>query len=283
MRSVLLLAPLVAPFTRPAPAPRRRDCSRASLGDAMVALDQLVATPSERFGAAAVLLVASFASKIGQSPLQRPKARVKPVNVTKAAWRAGEIGRWELRGLSGSDRGFATAFLNEWAARCVEVGDLRARARCAPIDGGVRVLWASKPVYLSAAEERALEADFERLKPGTAQREGARLAKSTYQYASRASSSAVGGVDVLFAVADDGGGGAAPTLSLVRCGYATDEVVKEGSERTLLRCVLRDLPVALGPLTPVADTTPPAFVVDKYGRRTELSPDALQPDSGFLK
>ena len=235
----------------------------ASVADAVLAVDALIQTPTQRFEAAALLLVASFASKVSQSPLQRPKARVKPANVTKAAWRKGEIARWRLE--ESVDFGFAVAFLNEWATRSVEVGFLRARARCAPLDNGVRVLWASRgPRYLSAAEERTLEADFERLP--SLKRDEADRAKSTYQYAARAAKSQVGGVDVLFLPGD---GAEPPTLSVVRCGYATDEVVKEGSERALQSGILRDLPCAFGAMEPVRDDRPPPFTIDKYGRRTE--------------
>ena len=129
----------------------------------------------------------------------------------------------------------------------------------------MRVLWASRgPRYLSAAEERTLEADFERLP--SLKRDEADRAKSTYQYAARASTSQVGGVDVLFLPGD---GAEPPTLSVVRCGYATDEVVKEGSERALQSGILRDLPCAFGAMEPVRDDRPPPFTIDKYGRRTE--------------
>ena len=122
---------------------------------------------------------------------------------------------------------------------------------------------------MSADEERSLEKAFERCPPP----DDAEMAKSTYAYARRATTSAVGGVDLLLSASPYGG----PTLSMVRCGYATDEVVKEGSERKTVALLSRDLQYAFG-AKPVANSKPPAFVIDKCGRRTELDPETAGGD-----
>ena len=100
--------------------------------------------------------------------MKREKKHVKPKDVSSADWRKGEVARWTLAGLSNdaSDATFAIAFLQAWAERTCEVGVLRSRARCAPTDEGVRLLWVSRgPGYLSQAEERRLEAAFDKLTP----------------------------------------------------------------------------------------------------------------------
>lgn len=208
--------------------------------DAGGAFQAVIETPTYRFEAASLLLLASFASKVGQSPLKRPKARVKPANVSKTEWRAGEIARWELRGLeaTSADESYAVAFLQAWAERTCEVGALRARARWAPREDGVRLLWLSRgPKYLSAAEERAREAEFERMTPESRE---VKRAKSSYAYAARAATTAAGGVDIIIERGDD-----RPTLSVRRCGYESDrEVVKEGSERSCVSLLGRDVACA---------------------------------------
>ena len=100
--------------------------------------------------------------------MKREKKHVKPKAVSSADWRKGEVARWTLASLSNdaSDTTFAIAFLQAWAERTCEVGVLRSRARCAPTDEGVRLLWVSRgPGYLSQAEERRLEAAFDKLTP----------------------------------------------------------------------------------------------------------------------
>ena len=114
--------------------------------------------------------------------MKREKKHVKPKDVSSADWRKGEVARWTLASLSNdaSDATFAIAFLQAWAERTCEVGVLRSRARCAPTDEGVRLLWVSRgPGYLSQAEERRLEAAFDKLSPEKREVERAR---SSYTY-----------------------------------------------------------------------------------------------------
>ena len=59
--------------------------------------------------------------------------------------------------------------------------------------------------------------------------------------ASSASTSCVGGVDLTVGLGADH-----PVLSMVRCGYANNEPVKEGSERKATAALSRDLKCAFG-------------------------------------
>lgn len=246
--SVLLL---VSPCTTFAPRAPTRPLTRVAFdaGSAGLTLDLLLPSPAVRAAAVVGLIGASFVSKVSQSPLQRPKARVKPAHVSKEAWRRGEVARWALEGLGDGDgdAGVAVAFAREWAKRACEVGELSTVARAVPLERGVRLLWASRgPGYLSAPEERALERSFERLTPGA--RDEADRARSTYAYASRASAAVVGGLDLVVArgAAEEGAAAGCPTLSATRCGYAADEPIKETSERIAERLLSRDLKFAFG-------------------------------------
>ena len=135
---------------------------------------------------------------------------MKPKDVSSADWRKGEVARWTLASLSNdaADATFAIAFLQAWAERTCEVGVLRSRARCAATDEGVRLLWVSRgPGYLSQAEERRLEAAFDKLSPGEARgRAGAVL---VYRGARRAKTG-VGGVDLTVGLGADPRPGDAP-------------------------------------------------------------------------
>ena len=174
--------------------------------------------------------------------MKREKKHVKPKDVSSADWRKGEVARWTLASLSNdaSDATFAIAFLQAWAERTCEVGVLRSRARCAPTDEGVRLLWVSRgPGYLSQAEERRLEAAFDKLSPEKREVERAR---SSYTYGARRAKAGVGGVDLTVGLgADDH-----PVLAMRRCGYDEREPVKEGSERAATAALSRDLTCAFG-------------------------------------
>ena len=102
-----------------------------------------------------------------------------------------------------------------------------------------RLFWAA------ADEERALEKSFERL--SDERREDAKRAKSTYVYGQRSANTAVGGVDLVVRV--DAG---EMTLSMRRCGYSKDEPVKEGSERTAMALLGRDVRTPFGATRVVA-------------------------------
>ena len=237
--SLLFGALIVHGFAPPALRVDRRSVARHF--DAASAAADILADPTARFEAATVVLLASFASKVGQSPLKREKKHVKPKDVSSADWRRGEVARWTLAGLSNdaSDATFAIAFLQAWAERTCEVGVLRSRAHCAPTDEGVRLLWVSRgPGYLSQAEERRLEAAFDKLSPEKREVERAR---SSYTYGARRAKTGVGGVDLTVGLGADH-----PVLSMVRCGYANNEPVKEGSERKATAALSRDLKCAFG-------------------------------------
>ena len=179
---------------------------------------------------------------MGQSPLKREKKHVKPKDVSSADWRKGEVARWTLASLSNdaADATFAIAFLQAWAERTCEVGVLRSRARCAATDEGVRLLWVSRgPGYLSQAEERRLEAAFDKLTPEKREVERAR---SSYTYGARRAKTGVGGVDLTVGL-----GAEHPVLAMRRCGYGdSKEPVKEGSERSATAALSRDLKCAFG-------------------------------------
>jgi hypothetical protein len=174
--------------------------------------------------------------------LKREKKHVKPKDVSSADWRKGEVARWTLASLSNdaADATFAIAFLQAWAERTCEVGVLRSRARCAATDEGVRLLWVSRgPGYLSQAEERRLEAAFDKLTPEKREVERAR---SSYTYGARRAKAGVGGVDLTVGLGTD----AHPVLAMRRCGYDEREPVKEGSERAATAALSRDLQCAFG-------------------------------------
>ena len=241
-RSLKLLLTLLSArgFAPPPPRIDRRAVARSF--DAATAAADLFADPTARFEAAALVVLASFASKVEQSPLKREKKNVKPRTVSKAEWRKGQVACWALTSLSAdaSDAAFAIAFLQAWAERTCEVGALRSRARCVPTDDGVRSLWVSRgPGYLSQAEERRLEATFEKISP--AKREGTDRARSSYAYGARRAKTGVGGVDL--SVGRDAG---QLVLAMRRCGYADNEPVKEGSERAATVALSQDLKLAFG-------------------------------------
>jgi len=227
-------------FAPPMPRVDRRSVARHF--DATSAAADILNDPTARFEAATVVLLASFASKVGQSPLKREKKHVKPKDVSSADWRRGEVARWSLAGLSNdaADATFAIAFLQAWAERTCEVGVLRSRARCAATDEGVRLLWVSRgPGYLSQAEERRLEAAFDKLSPEKREVERAR---SSYTYGARRAKTGVGGVDLTVGLGTDH-----PVLAMRRCGYGdSKEPVKEGSERSATAALSRDLKCAFG-------------------------------------
>ena len=101
------------------------------------------------------------------------------------------------------------------------------------------MLWVSRgPGYLSQAEERRLEAAFDKLTPEKREVERAR---SSYTYGARRAKTGVGGVDLTVGLGADH-----PVLAMRRCGYDDREPVKEGSERAATAALSRDLQCAFG-------------------------------------
>ena len=72
MRSLKLLLGVLSVHGFAPPMPRVDRRSVARNFDAATAAADILADPTARFEAATVVLLASFASKVGQSPLKRP-------------------------------------------------------------------------------------------------------------------------------------------------------------------------------------------------------------------
>lgn len=227
---VIVVSEAAAAFLAGKPSSAAKSHSKA-----MATIDEVgqwLSSPEVRFEAVAFLVASALASKVTQSPLRRRRKEwTKPLNMSRAEWRTGDVAKWRLS--RGETPETVAIFLREWASTQQELRSASVEA----IESGVRIRWAPRQKYLSANEERRLESLFEQ-RAAKVDTSLIPIANSIYRYPRKKTRTAVGGVDVLV----DG----TSVVSVSRCAYANNEPIKEASERRLVAILDRDLQAAYG-------------------------------------
>lgn len=195
-------------------------------------VETVLADPTLRFSCVSALVSAALVSKVSHSPLQKSrKDWTKPANMSRTEWRREDIAKWRLEESATAE---VAIFLRVWASEAAGRGELRF-ATVEAVDDGVRIKWVPRQKYLSSKEERRLEAKFEESRAIDLD---VPTARSIYTYPARKCKTAAGGVDVR--IFQD------KLVTISRCAYASNEPVKEASERRLVALLDRDLAAAYG-------------------------------------